>query len=183
MAACAAEPGPVYLEAAEEWENVGSMMCMTYYIIIVVLGNCQDIVYGFQLRHHPTSVYGFRPSFVYAFRCCRKHCLWFPSFLWFPLSQVKPIFGNVSGEALGVVWFPYLVVLWFLSSQETCFVYGFRLSLFNGFRVATAPPVSNCWKLCFNKIITPGAFPRTTKYVYVYVYIYIYIYIHIYTYT
>ena len=26
-------------------------------------------------------------------------------------------------------------------------VYDFRLSLFNGFRVATAPPVSNRWKL------------------------------------
>ena len=46
---------------------------------------------------------------------------WFPSFvvLCFPLSQVKPDFGNVSGETPLFDGFRPCLSLWLPSSQET----------------------------------------------------------------
>ena len=35
-----------------------------YNLYSAALGNYQDISYGFQLKHHPTSFCGLRPSFV-----------------------------------------------------------------------------------------------------------------------
>ena len=76
---------------------------------LVVLGNYQGFFFkhGFQIRRHPTFLYGFRPSCLLWFRCCRTHCLFNCLFLFNSLFLIVPYYGFRCRRKHFFLGFPY----------------------------------------------------------------------------